>query len=62
MVEKFSKRTIEHLKYYVYGLRDPGTDKSFTLAREKETVLSVVHYNKDNCSSFLLMIGGAVVT
>ena len=62
MVEKFSKRTIEHLKYYVCGLRDPGTDNFFKLAREKETVLSVVHYNKDNCSSILLMIGGAVVT
>ncbi|MDB3952430.1 hypothetical protein N9452_00955 [Alphaproteobacteria bacterium] len=35
MVEKFSKRTIEDLKYYVYGLRDPGTDKYFYIGKEK---------------------------
>ena len=42
-----------------FVIREPTN--IFTLAREKETVLSVVPYNKDNCSSVLLMIGGAVM-
>ena len=35
MVERFSKRTIEHLKYYVYGLRNPETDKYFYVGKGK---------------------------
>ena len=33
MIEKFSKRTIEQLGYYVYGLRYPGTKTYFYIGK-----------------------------